>query len=251
MKKIVAILLAAMMIFALVGCAGTGVKDSEYVKNKGKLLVGITDYAPMDYKDENGNWVGFDADLARAFAESLGVKVEFVEINWDKKILELDSKAIDCVWNGMTLTDEVKAAMSTSNTYLTNTPVIVVPADKAEGRTTLEDYKGMTFAVENGSSGKAAAEDNGLNFIEVDTQVKALMEVAAGTSDGAIIDALMADAMLGEGKGYSQLVSTLKFESEEFGVGFRKGSDLTAMLNDFLKNNEALIQELTAKYITK
>ena len=130
MKKILAILLAAMMIFALVSCTSVQTKDSEYVKKNGKLVVGITDYAPMDYKDENGNWVGFDADLARAFAESLGVKVEFVEINWDKKILELDSKAIDCVWNGMTLTDEVKAAMSTSNTYLTNTPVIVVPADK-------------------------------------------------------------------------------------------------------------------------
>ena len=84
--------------------------DVAYVKDKGTLVIGITDFAPMDYKNENGQWIGFDADMAKAFAKSLGVKAEFVEIDWDNKIMELDGKTIDCVWNGMTLTDEVKSS---------------------------------------------------------------------------------------------------------------------------------------------
>lgn len=103
--------------------------DVEYIKNKGTLIVGITDFAPMDYKDDNGEWIGFDADMAKMVAEKLGVKVQFVEIDWDTKIMELDSKNIDVVWNGMTLTDEVKAAMECTNAYCRNAQVVVVPKD--------------------------------------------------------------------------------------------------------------------------
>lgn len=103
--------------------------DVAYIKEKGTLLVGITEYAPMDYKDENGEWIGFDADMARIVAEKLGVNVEFVVIDWDMKTMELDSKNIDVVWNGMTLTDEVKAGMDCSNPYCDNAQVVVVPAE--------------------------------------------------------------------------------------------------------------------------
>ena len=99
-----------------------------YIQDKGSLIVGITDFAPMDYKDENGDWIGFDADMAKLVAEKLGVEVEFIEIDWDNKIMELDAKNIDVVWNGMTLTDEVKAAMECTNAYCNNAQVIVVPA---------------------------------------------------------------------------------------------------------------------------
>ena len=100
--------------------------DTAYIIEKGKLIVGITDFAPMDYKDDNGEWIGFDADMARIVAEKLGVEIEFVEIDWDNKIMELDSKNIDVVWNGMTLTDEVKAAMECSVPYCNNAQVVVV-----------------------------------------------------------------------------------------------------------------------------
>ena len=103
--------------------------DVAYIQNKGKLVVGITEFEPMDYKDASGNWIGFDADMAAAFAKSLGVDVEFVEIDWDNKVLELNSHAIDCVWNGMTLTDEVTSAMECSNAYCNNAQVVVVPAN--------------------------------------------------------------------------------------------------------------------------
>ena len=133
MKKMIALLLAAMMVLGLAACgqkeAAPAASDSDlaYVQEKGTLIVGITDFAPMDYQ-ENGQWVGFDADMAKAFAESLGVECQFVEINWDTKIMELDSKNLDCVWNGMTLTSEVTAAMECSNAYCNNAQVVVVPA---------------------------------------------------------------------------------------------------------------------------
>lgn len=104
--------------------------DVAYIQEKGTLIVGITDFAPMDYQDENGEWIGFDADMARMVADKLGVKVEFVVIDWDNKIMEIDTKNIDVVWNGMTLTDEVKAAMDCSNAYCNNAQVVVLPAAK-------------------------------------------------------------------------------------------------------------------------
>ena len=210
--------------------------DLEYVKANGKLVVGITDFAPMDYKDESGNWIGFDADMAKAFAESLGVEVEFVEIDWDNKILELDGKTIDCVWNGMTLIDEVKSAMNCTGAYLNNAQIVVVPADKADQYQTEESLAELNFAVEAGSAGEAVATEKGLNATPVKAQADALMEVAAGTSDAAIIDSLMAAAMVGEGTGYETLTYTIGLSTEEYGVGFRKGSDLTDALNDFFKS---------------
>lgn len=210
--------------------------DLKYVKANGKLVVGITDFAPMDYKDDNGEWIGFDADMAKAFAESLGVEVEFVEIDWDNKILELDGKTIDCVWNGMTLTDEVKSAMNCTGAYLNNAQIVVVPADKADQYQTEESLAELNFAVEAGSAGEAVATEKGLNATPVKAQADALMEVAAGTSDAAIIDSLMAAAMVGEGTGYENLTYTVGLSTEEYGVGFRKGSDLTDALNDFFKS---------------
>lgn len=207
--------------------------DLDYIKNKGTLVVGITDFEPMDYMDENGEWIGFDADMAKAFAESLGVSVEFVEIDWDNKVMELEGKTIDCVWNGMTLTPEVTSAMECSNAYCNNAQVIVVPVDKADSFQNKDNIPEASFAVEAGSAGEAQASALELEYTPVATQADALMEVAAGTSDAAIIDSLMAAAMVGEGTGYANLTYTIGLNSEEYGVGFRKGSDLAAALNDF------------------
>lgn len=207
--------------------------DLAYVQGKGTLVVGITDFEPMDYKDADGNWIGFDADMAKAFGESLGVDVEFIEIDWDNKIMELDGKTIDCVWNGMTLTAEVTSAMECSNAYCNNAQVVIVPADVADQYQDTDSLADLTFAVEAGSAGEEMAEEYGLNYTPVKAQSDTLMEVAAGTSDAAIIDSLMAAAMVGEGTGYANLTYTVGLNSEEYGVGFRKGSDLAAALNDF------------------
>ena len=272
MKKLMALLLTGCMLAATdVGCgakeeAATDApaveetvevedtadveSDLAYVKEKGVLVVGITDFAPMDYKNEAGEWIGFDADMAKGFAEKLGVEVEFVEIDWDNKILELDGKTIDCVWNGMTLTDEVKAAMDCSNAYCNNAQVVIVPADKAADYQTVESLEGLAFAVEAGSAGEKEVTALGLDCTPVKAQSDALMEVAAGTSDAAVIDSLMAAAMVGEGTGYADLTYTVGLNSEEYGVGFRKGSDLVAELNAYFVESHAAgtMQECATTY---
>lgn len=268
-KKFWALLLAIAMVLSLAACGGnggnTGSEDSgapsaapedqktadtgsgqtdaesdlAYVQGKGTLVVGMTDVAPMDYRDANGSWIGFDADMASAFAESLGVKVEFQEITWDYKVMELDAKSIDCVWNGMTLNDEVKAAMDTGNAYCLNAQVLVVPADKAADFENLTSLESLNVAVESGSAGEDAAEALGAATTAVAKQADALMEVSAGTADAAVIDLLMAGAMIGEGTNYANLTYTVNLntaqglESEEYGVGFRKGSDLVDAWNSF------------------
>lgn len=265
MKKIIALLLAVMMVAVCFTSCGenkdnnndatskTEAKadsDLSYVQGKGKLVVGITDFEPMDYQDESGNWIGFDADMAKAFGESIGVSVEFTEIDWDNKAMELDGKSIDCVWNGMTLNDEVKSAMSCSNAYCNNAQVVIVKAADASKYQSAADCKDLKFAVESGSAGQKAAEANGYQFTEVKDQATALMEVKAGTCDAAIIDSLMAAAMVGEGTGYAELTYTAKLTSEEYGVGFRKGSDLTEKLNEFFKTTfeSGKTAEIAEKY---
>lgn len=265
MKKIIALLLAVMMVAVCFTSCGenkdnnndatskTEAKadsDLSYVQGKGKLVVGITDFEPMDYQDESGNWIGFDADMAKAFGESIGVSVEFTEIDWDNKAMELDGKSIDCVWNGMTLNDEVKSAMSCSNAYCNNAQVVIVKAADASKYQSAADCKDLKFAVESGSAGQKAAEANGYQFTEVKDQATALMEVKAGTCNAAIIDSLMAAAMVGEGTGYAELTYTAKLTSEEYGVGFRKGSDLTEKLNEFFKTTfeSGKTAEIAEKY---
>ena len=250
MKKITALALTSAMVLSLAACGGSSSdtktsddskkaskSDVEYVQDKGTLVVGITDFEPMDYKDDNDEWIGFDADMAKAFAKSLGVDAEFVEIDWDNKELELDGKSIDCVWNGMTLIDEVKSSMECTDAYMNNAQVVVVPADKADKYQDEESVKDLTFAVEAGSAGEDQVERIGAQYTAVSSQADALMEVASGNSDAAAIDALMAAAMIGEGTGYADLTYTISLNNEEYGVGFRKGSDLAAALNDYFKKS--------------
>ena len=253
MKKLVALLLSLVMVLSMVACGGkdTAKSDLEKVKDAGKLVVGITEYAPMDYKDKDGNWVGFDADMATAFAEYLGVEVAFEVITeWDAKHLELNNGSFDCIWNGMTLTDEVKAAMD-YKAYCNNHQVVVVKADEAEQYTTEESVKDLSFAVEKGSAGEAQAKARGWETNGVDTQALALTEVKAGASHAAIIDYMMAFTMVGPDTDYSDLAATSIYVSdEELGVGFRKGSDLLAELEKFFEKAYAdgTMMECAKKY---
>ncbi len=284
MKRIIALVLAVLMVGAVLAACGSnndaskantdskaeatenateaataavteavpvdGEDDLSYVTGKGTLVVGVTDFAPMDFKDDNGTWIGFDADLAKEFGKYLGVDVEFTEIKWENKVMELNGKNIDCVWNGMTLTDEVKSAMSTSVPYCNNAQVVIVKADAADKYQTVDACKSLKFAVEKGSAGKEQAEANGFEYIEVKDQATALMEVAAGTADAAIIDSLMAAAMVGKGTGYEQLTYTVSLNSEEYGVGFRTGSNLTEKFNEFFANATAdgTVEEIAEIY---
>jgi len=244
MKKLISFLTVMAMVLSLAACGGSDSSDKkddakasqtdmEYVKDKGTLVVGITDFEPMDYQKDSGEWIGFDADMAKAFAESLGVDVEFVEIDWDNKVMELDGKTIDCVWNGMTLVDEVTSAMECTKPYCNNAQVVIVPKDKADKYQDIESLKELSFAAEAGSAGEKELTKLELDCTPVKDQASALMEVSAGTSDAAVIDSLMAAAMVGEGTGYENLTYTVGLNSEQYGVGFRKGSDLAEALNKF------------------
>ena len=224
--------------------------DLAYVQDKGTLVVGITEFDPMDYRDADGNWIGFDADMAKAFAEYLGVEVEFLEINWDNKLMELDAKGVDAIWNGMTITDEVTSGASVSEPYCNNGQVVVLPAGKAADYQDVDSLSGLNFAVENGSAGAEQLDALGIAYVAKTTQADALMEVASGASDACVIDLLMAGAMIGEGTSYPDLTYTVQLNSEEYGVGFRKGSDLVDAFNTFWQEayDDGTVMEVAAAY---
>ena len=251
MKKLITLLLALSTLLLFSACGKKTESDTDYIQKKGTLVVGVTSYEPMDYQDASGQWTGFDAEFAQAVAKELGVEAQFIEIDWDNKFFELDSKAIDCIWNGMTITEEVKRNTSVSNPYVKNAQVVVMPKDTAAGYDAVELLQGLNFAVEAGSAGEAAVKDlTGVTCTSVQSQASALMETAAGTADACVIDITMANAMTGPGTGYENLVVAMELSSEEYGIGFRKDSDLTQKVNDIMKNlmADGTLDALAAKY---
>lgn len=208
--------------------------DLEYILGNGKMVIGYTVYAPMNYTDENGEFVGFDTDLAKAVCAELGVEPEFVEINWDTKETELAAKSIDCIWNGLTLTPEREANMACTAPYVKNAQVVVMKKDA--GYTGTADLVGKTLVAEAGSAGEETITgDENLSQGELVTktvQTDCLMEVAAGTADAAVLDLTLASAMIGAGTDYEGLEIVDELNVEEYGVAFRKGSDVAAAVND-------------------
>ena len=275
MKKLISLLLAAGMAVSLAACGGTAAtsesaaadstadaastaeaadteSDLAYIKEKGKMTIGYTVYAPMNYTDENGEFVGFDTELATAVCEQLGVEPEFVEINWDTKIVELDAKSIDCIWNGMTLTDDILANTACTEAYAKNAQVVVMKA--GSGYTSTADLVGKTVVAEAGSAGETTIqEDENLaqaDYISKGVQTDCLMEVAAGTADAAVLDLTLASAMIGEGTDYNDLEIVDELNAEEYGVAFRQGSDAAAAVNDAFAALKAdgTMQALADKY---
>ena len=272
MKRLVSAFLAGAMALSLAACGGaaststvassaasgsaaaseTAASDLDYIKEKGKLVIGYTVYEPMNYTDADGNFTGFDTELATAVCEKLGVEPEFVEINWDTKVVELDAKSIDCIWNGMTLTDDIMANTATTKAYAKNAQVVVVK-DGTDYASTA-DLVGKTVVAEAGSAGEAAIEgDENLaqaDYVSKSVQTDCLMEVAAGTADAAVLDLTLANAMIGEGTDYASLAIVDELNAEEYGVAFRKGSDVAAAVDaafDELKA-DGTMQALADKY---
>ena len=175
----------------------SGESDYEYIKDKGTMVIGITDFKPMDYRDENGEWIGFDAEYAKYVCEQLDVEPEFLEINWDTKEVALQTKQIDCIWNGMTITDGIKNAADVTGSYIRNYQVVIV---KDETLTTLESLKDKVVVAESGSAGeKAAKADQYLSqgYKPVESQSEALLQVKSGAADACVIDFVMAQSVVG------------------------------------------------------
>ena len=250
LKLLVASLLTVSMLFAFTGCKKEKASDLDAVKQNNKIVIGVTVYKPMDYLDENDNWTGFDAELAEQFAESLGVNCQLVIIKWANKVTELNSKQIDLIWNGMTASEELGKEIDFSVSYAKNAQVAVVKTDSTIA--TKDAIKTAKVAVENGSAGNTVATDEGMTNVQpVTAQIDALNEVKAGTSDVAIIDITMAQSVVGKGE-YAglKIVDGISYGDEIFAVGLRKGSDLKAKLDAFLKAKYAdgTITTLAEKY---
>lgn len=226
--------------------------DLAFIQKKGKLVVGITDYAPMDFKDEDGNWTGFDAEFAKLFAKELGVEAEFFVIaDWGQKFYELETKNIDVIWNGMTISEDVLLNTSCSNPYVINAQVVVMKNDRIADYADTESLKGLKIACELGSVAEDALKSIGItDYITVENQEAALLEVKAGTSDACVVDITMARAMTGAGTNYDDLSQGISLTEEEYGVGFRKGSDVTEKFNAFMAKlmADGTLDALAEKY---
>ncbi len=175
-----------------------GSTDYADIKAKGKLVIGITDYKPMDYR-EGDEWVGFDADYARLVCDKLGVEAEFKEIEWDNKLFELEGKTIDCIWNGMTITDAIETAADCTVPYMFNAQVAVIKKANADVYKDLASLAGKQIAAEGGSAGEKVITDNATlkdGLKAVTAQTDAILEVISGTSDAAIVDLTLAKALI-------------------------------------------------------
>ena len=278
MKKIAALLMATLMLaLAFTGCAkpaeadtpvtedvtpeldaAPAVEDSDlaYIVGNGKMVIGITEYAPMNYYDDAGKLIGFDTEYAEAVCAKLGVTPEFVVINWDTKEMELEAKNIDCIWNGFTITEERKEALEFTEPYVKNMQVVVIKADNAATYVDTASLSGANLVAEMGSTGESSiADDENLSqasYVGVSKMADALLEVKAGTADAAVIDYVMAKAMVGEGTDYADLMimDGVELAYEEYGVGFRKGSDAAAAVNEATAAliAEGSLPEIAAKY---
>ena len=227
-------------------------------KSEGKLICGVTEYEPMNYR-EGGNWTGFDTEFALLVGEKLGLQVEFQLIEWGNKFIELDSRAIDAIWNGFTATANEPDGTPRINlcdmsySYMLNTQSVVVKADRAGEFTSQESLTGKILAVEAGSAGETKARrlvgDNG-NVIGAPAQINTFMEVKAGASDGAIIDLILAQQIAGSGDYADLVIADIDLGSEVFAIGFRKGDPLRDKVNQAMLELYEIgaLHEIALKY---
>ncbi len=261
-KKILAIIclaLAGVAVFTLASCMGkeTTLEDVAYITANKKLVIGITDFEPMDYQDASGKWVGFDAELAEKVCEKLGVTAQFQLINWDNKIEELNGKTIDCIWNGFTVNAERQGQVSFSKEYMINKQVIVIRKGDSSKYTDVASLTDAALVAEAGSAGEDAVSANEVlkdnTYIGQSGQTDALKEVIAKTADAAVIDYTMAAYLINKEEGDFTTLTILdtEFAAEEYyAIGFRKGSDLTEKVDSILAELKAdgTITAIAEKY---
>lgn len=257
MKKfLAAFLAAAMSVFAFAGCSASEKTDWEYIQEKGKLTVGITYFEPMNYFDENNELTGFETEFTKAVCEKLGVEPEFQEIDWNNKVFELDSKTIDVIWNGMTINDELAEKIIFSTPYINNRQVAVIKKDNADKYKDIASMEGASVTAEIGSAGETAVQNDSVlskNYTGCAAQKDVLIEVKAGTTEIGVIDYVMANASVGEGTDYSDLmiVESVELTPEQYAVGIRKDDkELQSKINAAIQEmvDDGSLKALCEKY---
>lgn len=250
MKKLSAIALIFVLTFStlLGGCSSSSKSSSsgedtslDYIMDKGELVVGLDDsFPPMGYRDDNNNIVGFDIDLAKEVCKRMGIKVKFQPVSWESKEQELSSKNIDCIWNGFGITPEREKVLTFTEPYMSNPQIFVVLANS--GIKTEADLKGKVVAAQSGSTAYATIEkntklkDSFKNFIGVEDNVKALMDLEVGGSDAVAMDTVVARYYMTKEPNKYSIIKDTTILDEEMGVGFRKGDNaLCKKVEDTLK----------------
>ncbi|MDE5741284.1 MAG: transporter substrate-binding domain-containing protein [Oscillospiraceae bacterium] len=258
-KKIISLLMCAAMAMGLCSCGGGSDSDSDwdYISGKGTLVVGITYYEPMNYLDENGELTGFETEFTKAVCEKLGVTPEFQVIEWSKKEMELQSRTIDAIWNGMTVIEEKRDQLAFSTRYIKNKQVVITKAENADKYTDTASMAGTSIAFEGGSAGETAiTSDDTLKdckLINCEAQKDALMEVKAGTADLGVIDYVMALASVGEGTDYSdiKIIESVELTPEEYAIGIRlEDTETLAKINGAIDElaKDGTLKVLAEKY---
>ena len=258
MKRIFALLLALICMAALLaGCSSSEKTDYEYIEDKGELIIGITIYAPMNYYDEDGTTlIGFDTEFAQAVCDYLGLEAKFQVIDWDTKEMELNSRNIDCIWNGFTINDERRENVDFSLSYIINKQVPIIRAEDAEKYPDVASMGGVKIAAEGESAGETAilADEvlSTCDYTPMPYQSDVLLEVKSGSVDVGVIDYVMAKASIGEGTDYADLmIVDSDLTSEEYAIGFRKDSPKTVeAFNEAIQAlaDNGTLNEIAEKY---
>jgi len=252
MKRIISLALTVLLVTGMVfftSCSG---------KTEGKLVCGVTEYEPMNYRNAAGNWTGFDTELAQLVGEKLGMKVEFQEIEWANKYHELEAGTINAIWNGFTANSSENgvprsAMVDFSYSYMLNQQCVVIRSARAGEISNIDSLVGKTVAAESGSAGETAAKevigDSG-RIVGSPAQINTFLEVKSGAVDFAMVDVLLAKRLAGSGDYSDLMIADIQLDYEVYAVGFKKGSDLRNKVNNALKelDDEGKLWDLAVKY---
>ncbi len=258
MKKITAILLMLVVSTAIFAKGNKeepqGDNSLNYIKDNKALVLGLDDsFPPMGFRDEDGNITGFDIDLAKEVCVRMGVELKLQPIDWDAKILDLNSRDIDVIWNGLTITSERQEKIEFSKPYIANKQIVIVQAES--GIDLKKDLDGKKVGIQLGSSADDAVNSDVATLATLDEVVKyqdnvqALMDLEAGRIDAVVVDEILGRYYISKKEGV-YAVATDFFAEEEYGIGIRKGElALTAEINRIM--DEMVADGTAAEISTK
>lgn len=254
MKKLLVLGIMVLSLFSVIGCNQGVINSWDKIEDRGYMIVGLDDtFAPMGFRDSSGNLVGFDVDLAKEVGIRLGVEVRFQPIDWDAKVLELNSGTIDMIWNGLTITESRLEEMLFSIPYIANTQMIMVSSDSSINL--ISDLSGKKLGVQISSAAEEAVNGNSIasslgELIKYDQYNQALLELKNGKIDAVVIDEIMGRYIISQSSGEYKVASE-NFAEETYGVGFRLESDsirdkINEVLNDMIEDGTA--SEISIKW---